>query len=116
MSASVEIGAAETQSAEWFAITVAFTVRPERRDHFFKLVRTNAANSLEKEAGCLRFDVLAPLQRGGPDVFLYEIYTDRAAFDAHLASAHFQTFDAATRDMVIAKTISEFRVEAPLTG
>ena len=27
-------------------------------------------------------------------VFLYEIYDDRAAFDAHLASPHFRAFDA----------------------
>lgn len=36
------------------------------------------------------------------------IYTDRPAFKAHLALPYFLAFDAATRDMVISKTISEF--------
>jgi (4S)-4-hydroxy-5-phosphonooxypentane-2,3-dione isomerase len=84
------------------------------RETFLKLVRMNAATSLEAEAGCLRFDVLAPLETGGPDVLLYEVYADRAAFDAHLASPHFLAFDRATREMVTAKTVREFRIEAPL--
>jgi len=108
--------AAQHQALERFAVTVAFFVRPERRDKFLKLVRMNAAASLKAETGCLCFDVLAPMEKGGPDVLLYEIYTDRAAFDTHLASAHFLAFDQATRDMVTGKTVAEFRIEAPLAG
>jgi (4S)-4-hydroxy-5-phosphonooxypentane-2,3-dione isomerase len=96
-----------------FAITVAFTIRPDRRDHFLTVVCANAAASLSAEPGCLHFDVLTPLEGGGPDVLLYEVYVDRSAFDAHLATAHFLAFDAATREIVSAKTVSEFRVEAP---
>ena len=106
--------AAHHRALERFAITVAFFVRPGWREAFLKRVRMNAAASLKAETGCLRFDVLAPIEKGGPDVVLYEVYTDRAAFDAHLASAHFLAFDQATRDMVTAKAVSEFRIEAPL--
>ena len=109
-------GAIQQEALERFAITVAFAVRPDRRKKFVKLVRMNAAASLKAETGCLRFDVLAPIEKGGPDVVLYEVYTDRAAFDAHLASTHFLAFDQATRDMVTAKTVAEFRIEAPLAG
>lgn len=114
MSAFPLAGAAAQHASRLFAITVAFAVRPERRETFLKLVRMNAATSLEAEAGCLGFDVLAPLETGGPDVLLYEVYADRAAFDAHLASPHFLAFDRATREMVTAKTVREFRIEAPL--
>ena len=105
---AAEIGPAH---AARFAITVAFAVRPKRLATFLALVRENAAASLRAEAGCLSFDVLRPLSAGGPDVLLYEVYSDRAAFDAHLASRHFLSFDAATREMVLAKTIVEFQVE-----
>jgi quinol monooxygenase YgiN len=98
---------------DWFAITVAFAVKPDCRLPFLKLVCENAAASLGSEAGCLRFDVLEPLSGGDPDILLYEVYADRAAFKAHLASPHFLSFDAATRDMVVGKTVTEFRLRAP---
>jgi (4S)-4-hydroxy-5-phosphonooxypentane-2,3-dione isomerase len=92
-----------------YAITVAFDLMPGTRRRFLSLVKENAASSVKLERGCLRFDVLTPL-KSGPDVLLYEIYTDRAAFDAHLNSDHFLRFDAATRDLVSAKVVTEFEV------
>lgn len=91
-----------------YLITVAFDVEPARRDLFIRLITSNAQASLREEPGCLRFDVLLPVEAGDCDVLLYEIYEDRAAFDAHLASAHFLAFDAATRDAVRRKTVREY--------
>jgi autoinducer 2-degrading protein len=113
MSRFLDIAERPKTVGERLAITVAFEVRPEARDHFLSLVRANAVASLEAEAECLRFDVLVPIGPGQPDVLLYEVYTDRAAFAAHLASPHFLAFDAATRDIVTKKTIGEFLVKAP---
>ena len=94
---------------EAYAITVLFDVGDEVFDEFHRLICDNAARSVLAEAGCRRFDVLSPR---GPDgkrqVLLYEIYTDRAAFDAHLATDHFREFDARTRGMVRSKTLTEF--------
>jgi quinol monooxygenase YgiN len=87
---------------------VAFEVRPGDLAPFLELVRANAAASLTREPECLRFDVLVPLNRGPCDVLLYEIYCDRTAFAAHLVSSHFLEFDAATREMVIKKTIADY--------
>jgi quinol monooxygenase YgiN len=44
-------------------------------------------------------------------VFLYEVYDDRAAFDAHLATAHFKRFDAAVAPMVASKAVRILRRE-----
>ncbi len=67
--------------------------------------------SVEREPGCLRFDVLTPTEDGGaPQVFLYEIYRDRAAFDLHLESEHYKAFDASTRGLVSRKTVQAFNV------
>jgi (4S)-4-hydroxy-5-phosphonooxypentane-2,3-dione isomerase len=96
-----------------YLITVAFDVDPVQREHFVRLVTSNAQASLRDEPGCLRFDVLLPVSTGECDVLLYEIYRDRAAFDAHLASAHFLSFDAATRDAVRRKTVREYHLLPP---
>jgi quinol monooxygenase YgiN len=48
----------------------------------------NAAASVRDEPGCLVFDVLR--DRSDPDlVWLYEVYTDEAAFEAHMRTSHF---------------------------
>jgi len=87
-----------------YAIIVDFEIKPDRLAEFLPLMAENAAASMREEPGCQQFDVCQ-----GPDtphrIFLYEIYDDRAAFETHLASAHFRRFDAATREMVTAKTV-----------
>src|SRR5947209_5261924 len=91
-----------------YLITVAFDLEPGERERFLQLVTSNAQASLSNEPGCLRFDVLQPVSDGDCEVLLYEIYRDRAAFDAHLASAHYRSFDAATRSAVRRKHVQEF--------
>lgn len=94
-----------------FVVTVRFDLRPESFADFMPLMRDNARRSLEREPGCRVFDVCTE-PAGGPSVFLYEVYDDRAAFDAHLASAHFQAFDAATSAMIVAKSVQTWRRES----
>ncbi|MDW4499167.1 putative quinol monooxygenase [Sulfitobacter sp. D35] len=87
-----------------FAVTVTFEIVSDQIDAFLPLMKRQAETSLSEEEGCVTFDICRDGAR--PDVvFLYEIYADKAAFDSHLASAHFQEFDAAVRDLVTGKTI-----------
>ena len=81
-----------------YVITVTFNLKPGMRDRFLQFVRDNAAKSLRNEVGCRRFDVCVP-RDGAMRVFLYEIYDDEAAFNAHLATSHFQAFAEATKGM-----------------
>ncbi|MEM9708572.1 MAG: putative quinol monooxygenase [Pseudomonadota bacterium] len=90
-----------------YAVVVRFHIGPEAWEEFVALVKNNAHLSLQ-EPGCVQFDVLTDPARLG-EVFLYEIYTDRAAFDAHLATAHFVDFDAAYRDMVSEKQVETWK-------
>ena len=46
-------------------------------------------------------------------MFLYELYDDRAAFDAHLATPHFKAFAAATDAMIATRRIATWRRAAP---
>jgi quinol monooxygenase YgiN len=87
-----------------YAVCVKFDLKDGQAASFMPPMRANAQTSLRTEAGCLQFDVLSDPAK--PDsVFLYEVYSDRAAFDLHLASDHFQRFDAATTNMIVAKDI-----------
>ena len=91
-----------------FAVTVTFTIKPDRRGAFMHAMVNNAAKSKELEAGCHQFDVCTDADR--PDeVFLYELYEDSAAFDAHLQSDHFAAFAALEDDLIVDKTIRTYR-------
>lgn len=90
-----------------FAVIVTLKVDPARLEEFMPLMHANAQASLEGEPGCLRFDVCTDATRPG-DVFLYELYTEDAAFTAHLRTAHFITFDTAVADMVIHKDVRTY--------
>jgi (4S)-4-hydroxy-5-phosphonooxypentane-2,3-dione isomerase len=92
-----------------FAIIVDFTVKVGRMAAFRTLVEANARASCRDEPGCRRFDVLNPTDGQDP-IVLYEIYDDRAAFDAHLASPHYATFNQDGARYVAAKTICEFKL------
>lgn len=92
-----------------YALCVTFRLHPGRLADFLPLMVENARTSRAGERGCRAFDVAVP--EAAPDkVVLWEVYDDRAAFDAHLASAHFKAFDAATTAMVASKAVEVFRV------
>jgi (4S)-4-hydroxy-5-phosphonooxypentane-2,3-dione isomerase len=87
-----------------YALWVEFELQPQHLAAFREAVLHNARASVAHEPGCLRFDVLDILP-GAPTVFLYEIYTDEAAFKAHLATPHFLAFDARTAPMIARKSV-----------
>ena len=87
-----------------YVVIVDFKIKPERLAQFMPLMLENARASRETEPGCRQFDVCVdPKEKTA--VFLYELYDDRAAFDAHLATAHFKRFDAKAGEMVAAKAV-----------
>ena len=90
-----------------FAVTVTFTLHPGCAGTFLPLMRDNAATSLRVEEGCRRFDICTDPARP-EQVFLYELYADAAAFQAHLQAAHFKSFDSATAGMIADKRVTLF--------
>lgn len=94
-----------------YAVVVELQIKPGLMDAFLPLMMENARSSLRDEPGCHQFDVVAV--EGAQDlVALYETYDDERAFQTHLASAHFQKFDAAIADMISGKSIRTGRVLA----
>ena len=87
-----------------YVVTVEFVVRPQHVEAFHRAMQQQARNSLTCEPDCRQFDVCVDPQTR-ERLFLYEVYTDEAAFKAHLATAHFLDFDATVQDWVERKTI-----------
>ena len=93
-------------------VTVEFVALPQHADAFRAAMIANARASREGEPGCRQFDVC--VTEGEPErVFLYEIYDDRAAFDAHLGSAHFKAFDATVAPWLQTKTVRTYVLADP---
>ena len=89
------------------AVTVTFTLTPGAKDRFLPLMLENARTSMSVEPGCRQFDICS--DETEPDtVFLYEIYDSRAAFELHLASSHFLSFDRSVEAMVKNKIVKCF--------
>ncbi|OON41666.1 hypothetical protein BTJ39_00420 [Izhakiella australiensis] len=77
---------------------------------FKPLLVDNAAASLMEE-GCFCFDI-GELQEASPGshaFLLYEVYQDREAFERHLTSAHFLSFDRQTAAMLQHKAIAFYQ-------
>lgn len=94
-------------------ILVEFELHEGKEPEFRNLVLENAAASLRDEPGCRQFDVLTPEAGPGDRITLYEIYDDAAAFDAHLATPHFATFNEATAPLVATKTVHRLGFASP---
>ena len=76
------------------ALFVTLDVRPALRERLVAAITAQAAASLEREPGCLQFDVC--IDTADPNrILLYEVYEDEAAFDGHGRTPHFATWQAA---------------------
>ena len=86
------------------ALIVEFVIKPPFIEAFAQAIIENARASRDTEPGCRQFDVC----RDAADpalFFLYELYDDEAAIQAHLRSPHFQALDQATAHWVVSKTV-----------
>lgn len=90
-----------------FVIVVDFKIKPGQMADFRKLIDDNAKASVRDEPGCSRFDVCAH-RKDADRILLYEIYDDRAAFDAHLKTRHFAVFNEASAALVLDKNAAEY--------
>ena len=85
-----------------YVVIVDFKLKPEHAAAFHASIITNARASVADEPGCSQFDVCVDPQ-DLTSIFLYEIYNDRAAFEAHLKTPHFAVFDKESAPWVASK-------------
>jgi len=84
-----------------FTVLVTMDVQPQHVAEFEGLIAENARLSVQREDGCLVFDVIRPDEH--PDrFFLYEVYVDEAAFEqVHLTAEHYLAFSAASTPLLV---------------
>jgi len=75
-----------------FVVLPEFHVASERLTAFLAAARADAEASLANEPGCLQFDVVVQQGQDPAVVLFYEVYSDRAAFEAHLQTPHLAAF------------------------
>lgn len=87
-----------------YVVIVEFQLKQGTRAEFRRLIDVNAQASVQNEEGCLQFDVLEP-QGEDDQVVLYEIYSSKAAFEAHHLTDHFRAFASANGPLCLHKSI-----------
>lgn len=82
-----------------YCIIVKTELKSGQRDAFLPLMLDNAAASVREEPGCHVFDVIE--DRDQPDTFyLYEIYDDSDALEAHKLTPHYKNTRAQINPMI----------------
>ena len=94
------------------ALVVTFRIKPAHIAAFNSAITDNARASRETEPGCRQFDVCRD-QIDPQLFFLYELYDDDAAIEAHMQSGHFQAMNAETADWVETKAVHKYFRSAP---
>jgi quinol monooxygenase YgiN len=90
-----------------YVITVNFTIKSGHVEAFRSAMESQARASLESEPGCHQFDVA--IDPNDPTkVFLYELYSDKAAFEVHLETPHYSEFDAKTAAWLRSKSVYRY--------
>ena len=80
-----------------YVIVAPIQIKPGYKDQFIEAVVEDARSSVANEPGCLRFDVIQDANDANR-IWLYEVYKDEAAFQAHLQAPHLLKFRDTTAD------------------
>ncbi len=79
-----------------YVLLVQVDVKPEHRDSFVTAAGEHARRAHQNEPGTIRFDVIA--DESDPNrLYYYEVYVDKAAFDAHAKGERIAIFRAETQ-------------------
>jgi len=89
-----------------YVVVVSFNVLAPYAEQFEEALLRNAGDSLTLEEDCLVFDVSKSETEAS--YFLYEVYSDEAAFTRHLRAQHFLKFSEVTGPWVESKAVKTF--------
>jgi autoinducer 2-degrading protein len=91
------------QSAAPIVNAIDLDIAPAEIDKFLAAIKENGAASV-KEPGCREFNIM--VSATDPNhVFLFEVYDNDAAAQAHRTTEHFKKYAATTAKMVTARNV-----------
>jgi quinol monooxygenase YgiN len=82
-----------------FVLVAELEIDPSQLESFKAAAKEDGETAVRVEPGCLAFNVVYEKDNPG-HIRFFEVYTDADAFKAHLETAHFKKYAAATKDMV----------------
>jgi autoinducer 2-degrading protein len=94
---------AAAQSSGAYVSAVDLDIAPAETEKFLAALKENGAASV-KEPGCQRFDIMV-LASNPNHVFIYEVYDNEAASQAHRTTDHFKKYAATTATMVTKREV-----------
>ncbi|MGO8920653.1 MAG: putative quinol monooxygenase [Stellaceae bacterium] len=86
------------QSAPLYINAVDIDVVPGQIDNYLAALKENGVASV-KEPGCREFNITVS-QNDANHVFIFEVYDNAAALEAHRQTDHFKKYAATTKEMV----------------
>ena len=82
-----------------FVLLVELEIVPAELENYKAAVKENSQTAVREEPGCREHNVV--FEKNNPThIFVFEIYDSAEALAAHLASAHFKKYRAATANMI----------------
>jgi len=98
--ASSLVGPAEAQETHQPYVRVAeIEIDPMQLEAYKAALREHIESAIRAEPGILSLEAVA--EKANPThIHVFEVYTDAAAYKAHLEASHFKTYKAVTEKMV----------------
>jgi quinol monooxygenase YgiN len=84
---------------EALVLVAELEIDPSQLESFKAAAKEDGETAVRVEPGCLAFNVVYDKDNPG-HIRFFKVYTDADAFKAHLETAHFKKYAAATKDMV----------------
>lgn len=102
-------------------VIVEFETLEGAEPEFIRIIADHAQRTLHEEPGCLRFEVIKPLDKHGAQipnkVMVNELYADQAALDIHNANPRLEGLRTQfasllkSRRLIVAKSLAERSVD-----
>jgi (4S)-4-hydroxy-5-phosphonooxypentane-2,3-dione isomerase len=103
LAVSLQVRDASAQAGGVYINAVDLVVIPSEMPKFLEAIKENGANAV-KEPGCREFNITV-LANNPNHVFLYEVYDNEAALNAHRLTEHFKKYQAATANMIADRNV-----------
>jgi (4S)-4-hydroxy-5-phosphonooxypentane-2,3-dione isomerase len=106
MLAAIPGNQVSAQSGPLHISAVDIDVAPGQIDAYLAALKENGAAAVT-EPGCREFNITVS-QKDPNHVFIFEVYDNAAAVDAHRATDHFKKYVATTKEMIAKREVRPF--------
>ena len=103
-STSVLMSVAVARADPLYINAVEIDVVPGQIENYLAAIKEVGAAAIKTEPGCSEFNITVS-QKDPNHLFIFEVYDNAAAFDAHLKSDHYKKYAAAAKDIVAKREV-----------